>query len=629
MNIVFIGLRGTGKTTMAKMLSKELSLPWIDTDKELEKKAGMKIHAFVKLHGWNKFRDLEHSVCKECSKLSNHIISTGGGSFAYERNSQLFSQNSIIVWLTLPIHHMRTISGNLKKRPRLTTLPTLHEEIAMLAKTRYPIFKSISDVVLHLHHPAHTKTELGTLMKLLQRVCVPITASTTEEAKQKIKRAFRLGAHLIELRLDLLKNVDIKELPLDRTIVSPRGQKMYSTLTPAFFDLEENELSNKIIHDIKSRGSKIIASFHNYHETPPLKDLIFSAEQLFEKQADIVKVATNITRYSDNATLISLTKHFPKRCIIVGMGEKSEYSRVFTRAYGSVLTYGSLSSSEPSAAGQLEVEEHMGMRIPDSDTKIFGIIGTPVSHSLSPLLHNTLFRKYHYNGIYLRFPCDDLARDFRDLVSLGITGFSVTSPFKEAVIPLLHSVDPLAKRIGAVNTVIRKNGIFIGYNTDWIGAAETLRPFHLQNKRAVVLGCGGASRAVIHALLQLKIGSVVVLRREMMDDQDRFFKNPLITFDTFAHFDRHDYDIVINGTPVSAPISLSLLRPRKIAFDLRYGPSDFLSAAEKKDNTVVNGTTMFAGQAVEQFRLWTSVKPSITEALHALSLGLKRKQKNT
>jgi shikimate dehydrogenase len=271
----------------------------------------------------------------------------------------------------------------------------------------------------------------------------------------------------------------------------------------------------------------------------------------------------------------------------------------------------------------------MNMRIPDSDTKIFGIIGKPVSHSLSPFLHNTLFQKYHYNGIYLRFPCDDLKRDLQDLVSLGVTGFSVTSPYKESIIPLLHSLDPLAKRIGAVNTVIRKNDTLIGYNTDWIGAVETLRPFHLRNKKALVLGFGGASRAVIHALTQLEIGSIVVLRRDVMDDRESFFENPLITLDAFTHFDRHDYDIIINGTPVSAPIDLRLLRPRKIAFDLRYGHSDFLFAAEKKDNTVVNGTTMFAGQAVEQFRLWTSVKPSITEALHALSLGLKRKQKNT
>ena len=600
MNIVFTGLRGTGKTTMSKLLAKKLGLSWIDTDKEVEKKAGMKICDIVEKFGWDYFRDLEYEACMKCSKLTNYIISTGGGALTFERNNKLFLNNSVIIWLKMKVYHMLRVTTNTQKRPRLTKLPSLQEEINYLVKDRYPTLKSVSDINFNSRGHSFLKKEADKLIHLLQRLCVPVIAKNTREASEKMQKTYRKGALYTELRLDLCGKIDLKKLDLSRTIVTPREQKFNTDIKSAFVDFEEHEVNNKIVRDIKKTGTGLIISYHNFKETPSEKELVKRVQSYFKKGADVVKIATKINRYRDGKTLLDLASKYPKRSVVIGMGKKSEPTRVFAREWGSLFTFSAGNKDECSVEGQLTLDEHFSHRLTTSKTKMLGIIGNPVSHSLGPLFHNTLFQQYGYDGIYLRLPCDNLKQDFADLVKLGLSGASVTAPYKKEIIPLLDGVDKVAKKIGAVNTIVTRENKKIGYNTDWIGVKETLKDFDLKNKKVLILGYGGATRAVIYALEKLGVKNITILRRKICGDEPGVYH-----FDTFDNFSKYDYDLVINCTPVDDPIDLNEMRADKIAFDLKYTPSRFLDMAEKKSNKIINGLPMMMYQGLEQFRLWT------------------------
>ena len=135
----------------------------------------------------------------------------------------------------------------------------------------------------------------------------------------------------------------------------------------------------------------------------------------------------------------------------------------------------------------------------DGQTKIFGILGRPVAHSLSPAMHNAAFRHLGINAVYVAFPVTDLAQAVAGLRGLGIGGVSVTIPFKEEIIPLIDELDPQAARIGAVNTVVNRDGRLTGYNTDWLGAVTALTAkISLKGRHVLILGAGGASRAIAY-----------------------------------------------------------------------------------------------------------------------------------
>ena len=136
-------------------------------------------------------------------------------------------------------------------------------------------------------------------------------------------------------------------------------------------------------------------------------------------------------------------------------------------------------------------------------TKIYGILGRPVTHSLSPAMHNAAFRELGLNAVYVAFPVTDLAQAVAGLRGLNIQGVSVTIPFKEEIIPLINELDPQAARIGAVNTIVNRDGRLAGYNTDWLGALHALKAkTSLTGEHVLILGAGGASRAIAFGVLE-------------------------------------------------------------------------------------------------------------------------------
>lgn len=260
---------------------------------------------------------------------------------------------------------------------------------------------------------------------------------------------------------------------------------------------------------------------------------------------------------------------------------------------------------------------------PDGNTIVYGIIGNPVSHSLSPLMHNRAFKAHHLNNIYIPLHTDDLAAALQGLRGMRIGGASVTIPFKEQVIELLDEIDPVARKIGAVNTIVAQRQdsevILYGTNTDWMGSNQALATkIELQGRRAVILGAGGAARAIGFGLLeagaQIEIksraeGKGRALAEQLNGDWSTLHGRPLKE----AH-------ILVNATSVGmepehnvSPVKKELLAGYSVVMDIVYAPlqTKLLEDAIASGCTAVNGLEMLLYQGVVQFELWTGLKAPV------------------
>jgi shikimate dehydrogenase len=248
-------------------------------------------------------------------------------------------------------------------------------------------------------------------------------------------------------------------------------------------------------------------------------------------------------------------------------------------------------------------------------TKIYGILGRPVTHSLSPAMHNAAFRELLINAVYVAFPVTDLAQAVAGLRGLDIQGVSVTIPFKEEIIPLIDDLDPQAARIGAVNTVVNRNGRLTGYNTDWLGALRALQAkTGLQGEPVLLLGAGGASRAIAFGILE-EGGRVTLtdLDAPRAAALARDLRVEAIPLDAVAQCPAN---ILVNATPVgmepnegAIPINPELLGRYRLVMDIVYKPLEtrLLREAQKRGCATIDGLQMLIHQATAQFELWTGM----------------------
>lgn len=253
----------------------------------------------------------------------------------------------------------------------------------------------------------------------------------------------------------------------------------------------------------------------------------------------------------------------------------------------------------------------------DGSTKVYGIIGNPVTHSKSPVMQNSAFAALTENCVYVPLPVTDLAAALSGLRGLGLWGASVTIPHKEAIIPLLDSVDPLAKRIGAVNTikVVETAGSrqLHGFNTDWIGANRALTErIEPAGKRVIVLGAGGSARAIGFGLREAGAAVTLCSRTEK---RGRALAADLgCDWHSLADIAELHGDILINATSVGMQpdVDATLVRQQALAgyqvvMDIVYAPlkTRLLREAEAAGCLTVNGLEMLLYQGVAQFELWT------------------------
>jgi len=247
------------------------------------------------------------------------------------------------------------------------------------------------------------------------------------------------------------------------------------------------------------------------------------------------------------------------------------------------------------------------------ETAVYCILGNPVAHSMSPLMHNTAFGRLGLNAVYVPFQVNNLADAVAGLSALGIKGASVTIPFKEAIMELIDEVDDTARKIGAVNTLLCNPKGIRGTNTDWVGALRSLEPLlPIKGHTFVVLGAGGAARAVVFGITSHGGRAVVVNRSE---DKGRALAEEFgATFAPLVEIDRLEGDCLINTTPIGMhpkdtqmPVPKDILARYRAVADVIYNPlkTMLVKEAEAAGCRVATGFEMFVYQGVEQFEMWT------------------------
>lgn len=253
--------------------------------------------------------------------------------------------------------------------------------------------------------------------------------------------------------------------------------------------------------------------------------------------------------------------------------------------------------------------------------RVYGIIGDPVSHSLSPVMHNTAFRTKGIKAVYgaFRVEAKELSKAIEGLRALNISGVSVTIPHKEEVINFLDEVDPIAREIGAVNTIINRAGKLFGTNTDWLGVKGAFeeRGIELRGKRVTILGAGGSTRAIIFALKQCGVEEITIYNRTF--ERAKILAEKFgVSARTWDEINEAEGEVIIQATSVGlkemkSPVEKGVLSRFKIAMDIVYVPlkTKFLQFAEEAGLVVIDGLRMLLHQGAEQFRLFTGLEPPL------------------
>ncbi len=260
--------------------------------------------------------------------------------------------------------------------------------------------------------------------------------------------------------------------------------------------------------------------------------------------------------------------------------------------------------------------------------KLYGVIGNPIGHSMSPAMHNDAFKTAGIDAHYqpLQIKTEDLPAAVPGMKAIGISGFNVTVPHKTAIMPLLDEVDPLAQAIGAVNTVVNVNNRFIGYNTDGAGFIRGLHEEYgksVLDKRILLIGAGGAARAIYYTLSQQGAILVDIVNRtaekaEQLKTRCPYPVNTSILSLQQAETTLEKYDIIIQTTSIGMspkvdekPLSLQRLRPDAFVSDIIYNPAKtaLMKEAESHGARVQNGLKMFVYQGALAFEKWTGTLP--------------------
>jgi shikimate dehydrogenase len=272
-------------------------------------------------------------------------------------------------------------------------------------------------------------------------------------------------------------------------------------------------------------------------------------------------------------------------------------------------------------------------RLITGKTKLLGVIGHPVEHSLSPLMHNAALESLGLDYVYLPFPIkpDDLPKAIQGFSAIGVTGFNVTIPHKQAIINCLSAIHPSAKSVGAVNTVFRKDNHWIGTNTDIEGFIAPLQTTYRRNWQqtvAVILGNGGAARAVVAGCIQLGCTSLHVIGRN--EQKLKEFRNSWDNLSPEINFQIHKWQemsmiisqahLLVNTTPMGmypnveqCPLSAEEMRDLQlgaIAYDLIYNPSPtrFLELARQQGAIAIDGLEMLVQQGASALRIWLDLE---------------------
>jgi 3-dehydroquinate dehydratase/shikimate dehydrogenase len=403
----------------------------------------------------------------------------------------------------------------------------------------------------------------------------------------------------------------------------------------AWYDLEIESSSRcpaELLDVLLGEGRRI-ASAHFFRRSP--KNLRRVVADLSRGDPEAIKIAVQCDSLGRSVEVLGLARG-RKDLIAVPMGDVALPARVLALREGSTLAYAPVENA--TAPGQVELHEMKGLYRADKlrrKTRVYGVIGDPIGHSLSPVLQNAGFQARRMDAVFLPFLVRDL-RDFLRIVEpLRIAGFSVTLPHKQTILRQLDDFDPMAAAIGAVNTVVvRGGGKLYGYNTDYVGVLRALeRRIPLRGSRALIFGAGGAARAVAFALAESGASVCVCARRvQAAIELARAVGGEVVER---PRLQREFFDAIVNATPVGmhpaadrSPLAARELNCR-LVFDLIYRPrvTKLMQLAALRGIETVSGVEMFAAQGTAQWEIWTGERAPVEVMRGAVLRALTREEK--
>ncbi|MFN7924399.1 MAG: shikimate dehydrogenase [Bryobacteraceae bacterium] len=477
--------------------------------------------------------------------------------------------------------------------------------------------------------------------RVLPNVCIALGFPTVEQLLAHAKREVESGETFLEFRLDYLsdpaKGVGaisrmLGEHPEVTLLATCRRHQNHGRFNGSIeeeirileasidagahaidIEIESAENCKPAVQHLRSKAW-VVLSFHNFGGTPPVEPIL---RRMTKIPADAYKLVTTARKPSDNYRVLSLARTSAKTpLVMLAMGEPGLATRVLSTAFGAVYTYAAPNAAEGTAPGQISARLLRNLYRIDRFTKaakIYGVIADPVRHSISPAVHNRAFQSKRIDAVYLPFLVHPpQLKDFFVLADrLPISGFSVTIPHKQKIIRYLDVVDPLARRIGAVNTVWRKGGKWRGANTDVEGVLAPLKKqMTLAKSSILVVGNGGAARSAAFALVDA--GAQVSVTGRNTDRIRALAKVCNATPLQREQAEGMQFDALIHCTSVGmAPNSNECFFrdkvPATLVFDMVYNPLETLliKRAAAEGRTVVPGLQMFLEQAAHQFQTWT------------------------
>ncbi len=492
----------------------------------------------------------------------------------------------------------------------------------------------------------------------MTKIAAVIAAGTAAEAERQARAAFRRGADLVEFRFDALRRAtlaDVRTLaaalgPRSIATLRTRGQGGFHGSDPATrhallqeicrqpFRYADVELTSDAIHLedyaklARSRGKDLIVSHHFDRPSPPGE--VADVLEACLAQGTVGKVAVPCETVEQAVGLVDVAHRQKKsRFVLIGMGAAGVITRILVEDLGQEIQYAA--GHRATASGQLDLED--AVRLRSKDALILGLLGHPLAHSISPQVHEAALAALHLSGIYVPFDLESSSVEpfLRDAERLRIRGLNVTIPYKETVAGLLDDLDADAEAIGAVNTVVLRDGWTKGHNTDVYGFRVSLRSLGLRmgSRSALVLGAGGAAKAVVHVLL--REGASVQLANRTPDRAKALAASSDDPVDVLAIEDLNGagpWDLLVNATPVgtnggdAAPVvGDAVLRKARFVYDLVYNPPDtpLLQAARRLGIKGTSGLDMLLYQAGKSFELWTGHEAPLAEMRKAAEEALR------
>ncbi|XP_065861270.1 bifunctional 3-dehydroquinate dehydratase/shikimate dehydrogenase, chloroplastic-like [Euphorbia lathyris] len=484
-------------------------------------------------------------------------------------------------------------------------------------------------------------------------VCTPIECKSAEEMLSSMDKARAEGADIVELSIhihsisfsQLHQLIQLRTLP---SILSFRPNANADTKTTCLqilrlatdLHVEFVEMDYEVASSVdmaqyiynRSNTKLIVSSYINAGK-PSAEKLATQIALMQSTGADVIKLVINVDNITHLAPLFKMLAHCQVPLIALAVGSRGLISQLLSPKFGGFLVYGSLADHPVHGMPTLFSLRHVyKLEYINADTKVFGLISNPVGHSKGPILHNPAFRYTGYNGIYVPMQVDDINEFFTTYTSTDFAGFSVGIPHKEAAVSCCDEVHPLAKSIGAVNTIVRRpaDGKLVGYNTD-CEASITAIEDALRERRAtgkgasdtsplagktfVLIGAGGAGRALAFGA-KSRGARVVVFNRnyERAKALALAVSGEALPFDNIDRFHPENGMILANASAVGmepnadqSPVTKDALKRYELVFDAVYTPRNtrLLQEAKEVGAIVVSGVEMFIRQALGQFRLFT------------------------